>query len=292
MCGEGDIECDAHNECAGNLTCGVDNCGVYHDGSRISAQDDCCTLYNTGNAERCVSDNDCFNDGYTCFTDGVCRAHDGSYCTNNPGKCGEGDGDCDADDECIGDLICGEDNAAEYHPTVSWTAGSTWDACTRLDYGTTTGAKCQQDSDCVSSSHWCFTNGHCLAYTTDSFCSSGECGEGDGDCDAGECAEGWVCGTDNCGSFHPGRDVDGSDCCVQDESASFSESGGAADGDDDSAVADSTEGLYIGGLVVGVLILVGLAVLIVVQVKNSGGRRVAISPVKAEGGDSKLATAI
>ena len=38
----------------------------------------------------------------------------GSCCTSSA-PCGEGQGDCDHDDQCAGDLVCGTDNCAAGH---------------------------------------------------------------------------------------------------------------------------------------------------------------------------------
>ena len=43
-------------------------------------------------------------------------SHDYSCCTaRNP--CGIGEGDCDGNDQCLGDLICGEDNCGSEFPS-------------------------------------------------------------------------------------------------------------------------------------------------------------------------------
>ena len=78
--GQGD--CDRDAECEGTAVCGRDNCNEDF-GTDVSSYMDCCR---------------------------VSRPMDWNWCTNN--LCEEGEGDCDSDDQCKGDLVCGEDNCS------------------------------------------------------------------------------------------------------------------------------------------------------------------------------------
>ncbi len=40
----------------------------------------------------------------------TCNQGDSDYCCTEESPCDVGEGDCDDDDECRGDLVCGEDN--------------------------------------------------------------------------------------------------------------------------------------------------------------------------------------
>ena len=107
----------------------------------------------------------------------------------------EGEGDCDADSDCQGHLLCGNDNC---------NFGPSWLDCCVMT--------CRNDSDCL--------NQECIAdtkqcrldsYSTDwSKCSlDSPCGAGEGDCDEDSGCEGLlVCGIDNCANETPFMD-----CC-------------------------------------------------------------------------------
>ncbi len=43
--------------------------------------------------------------------EGICNTGDNDCCTED-NQCGIGEGDCDSDDDCLGDLVCGDDNCA------------------------------------------------------------------------------------------------------------------------------------------------------------------------------------
>jgi len=101
-CGEGEGDCDSDEQCAGDLICGVDNCGAGW-GSTY----DCCAKPILSGRPACKVTGD----------SGCCNGLD------NP-RCGEGEGDCDSDEQCAGDLICGVDNCG-----AGW--GSTYDCCAK-----------------------------------------------------------------------------------------------------------------------------------------------------------------
>ena len=58
------------------------------------------------------------------FTDTGCTDGSDNDCCTTSNLCGIGDGDCDSDDQCQGDLICGSNNC-----DTSLGFGSEWDCC-------------------------------------------------------------------------------------------------------------------------------------------------------------------
>eukprot|EP01064_Diplonema_japonicum_P018702 TRINITY_DN273_c0_g1_i1.p1 TRINITY_DN273_c0_g1~~TRINITY_DN273_c0_g1_i1.p1 ORF type:complete len:358 (+),score=95.14 TRINITY_DN273_c0_g1_i1:66-1076(+) len=114
---------------------------------------------------------------------------DWDRCLNKMCKLGEGD--CDSDDQCKDDLVCGHNNCKTMHPNDADYYHRLADCCDvmspyHLDY-------CQKTPGC---------------------------GFGTGDCDdeAGQCAEGLVCGVNNCRAMHPQIDPNlihhKADCCT------------------------------------------------------------------------------
>ena len=81
-CDVGEGDCDRDAECVGTAVCGRNNCNDEF-GTDVSSNMDCCREN---------------------------RLMDWNWCTNN--LCEEGEGDCDSDDQCKGDLVCGEDNCS------------------------------------------------------------------------------------------------------------------------------------------------------------------------------------
>ena len=101
------------------------------------------------------------------------------FCTCN--QCSENEGDCDLDEECQGDLVCGSNNCLESHGFDS-------------------------EIDC------CTTK---AVVGDENFCTSeNQCGVDEGDCDThDECQDGLRCGSNNCPDslgFHYEFD-----CCYQ-----------------------------------------------------------------------------
>lgn len=99
-------------------------------------------------------------------------------CCTASSTCGVGEGDCDNDNDCTGDLVCGKDNCGNGFPKL-------FDCCIKPK-------KC-------SGIDW-------------SCCKpSSTCGYGEGDCDKDQdCDDGMVCGKDNCGPGFPSV----FDCCT------------------------------------------------------------------------------
>jgi len=83
-CVENDGDCDYDDQCLGDLLCGEANCEWDHKGD----DDDCC-----------------FKE------EGRCKGEDNGCCTSEH-PCKEKDGDCDYNEDCEGDLICGNNNCA------------------------------------------------------------------------------------------------------------------------------------------------------------------------------------
>ena len=115
-CDEGQGDCDNDSECKDSLVCGYngndsENCRQIH-GNLATADADCCIQNMTTNATttpsiKPTSDN----------TDEE-KEETLRYCSPNvpeDEKCKEGDGDCDSDDDCKGDLVCGFNNCKD-HP--------------------------------------------------------------------------------------------------------------------------------------------------------------------------------
>merc|ERR1719483_711710 len=84
-------DCDRSYQCQGNLVCGKDNCGK---GFPRSA--DCCE---PGTGKTC--------DGHP---------YDRSCCTRKA-PCGINQGDCDRDNQCSGNLVCGKNNCPVRFPS-------------------------------------------------------------------------------------------------------------------------------------------------------------------------------
>ena len=90
VCNIDEGDCDSDEECAEGLICGDDNCPW-------GDNDDCCVkLADTSSSTICDGSNPkMWNE-----------------CCTSESPCGVGEGDCDFDNQCSGDLICGNDNCA------------------------------------------------------------------------------------------------------------------------------------------------------------------------------------
>ena len=146
---------------------------------------------------------------------GYPRCHPLDYewdCCSIEQPCLADDGDCDSDDECIGDLICGENNCQDDTTLYE-------DCCTRpctQEQPCGDGASgCQVDDQCSGSllcgsynCDWDITNSTdcCTQCTQDR-----PCGLGHGDCNLDDdCTGSLVCGEDNCSGDATGA----RDCCI------------------------------------------------------------------------------
>jgi len=283
-CGVGQGDCDHDSDCAVNLICGVDNCHKFEGKESVNETMDCCMQVtcdagpqawscctNSGNGCN-EGEGDCDSD-YDCANNLVCGvnncqefnpdAHADADCCIQPLKngtnldwnkactnhtqCQAGQGDCDHDQNCQGDLICGINNckasganetadcckvAACDGSNTAWSCCSPTDKCGHGQGDCDTHDDCEDgmfcgknncnefSSEATDGADCCFEpvcNGHSLAFNC---CGPDKkCAEGFGDCDADEdCADGLVCGFNNCGDF-VGNTVDGvspsaeADCC-------------------------------------------------------------------------------
>ena len=105
--------------------------------------------------------------GLDCF-DGT----GGVSCCTSSNQCREGEGDCDSDDECLGNLKCGQGNGLDDNCDASSGFGQFDDCCYAPN--------CADGSvgDCCSSYN--------------------QCGGGEGDCDTDDdCIYGLKCGQGN-----------------------------------------------------------------------------------------------
>ena len=97
---EGEGDCDNSNECRGGLVCGNNNCAQF--GSVFHPKDDCCV--------RPRPEENSVNPGPRCQGRNV----DTGRCCTAASPCVEGEGDCDNDQECGGDMVCGDNNCKQF----------------------------------------------------------------------------------------------------------------------------------------------------------------------------------
>ena len=184
---EGEGDCDNSNECRGGLVCGNNNCAQF--GSVFHPKDDCCV--------RPRPEENSVNPGPRCQGRNV----DTGRCCSAASPCVEGEGDCDNDQECGGDMVCGDNNCQQFssifHPKD--------DCCVKPP------PPVEDFTNIVDLSPRCqgrnVDTGRCCT-------AASPCVEGEGDCDNDqECGGDMVCGDNNCKQFgdifHP-KD----DCCV------------------------------------------------------------------------------
>ena len=168
-CNVGGGDCDNDSECAGNLSCGTDNCiNDFPSGSWHSTADccvgECCAqkrhskstmnkylqlVIVTSIITICVSsethtvvtvngDSCIFFAAPTAATttpppngcNGI-PSMDWACCSNSS-PCNLGGGDCDSDSECAGNLSCGTDNCINDFPSGSWSGSA--DCCIGGEY--------------------------------------------------------------------------------------------------------------------------------------------------------------
>jgi len=149
-CLEGQGDCDEDIDCDGDLICGIGHCKkLYDTDPLVHLQSDCCKVESCDGSNTAW---DCCNSTHPCYHgEGDCDSHsdcapghycgDNSWCSNSfdleseadccyeqecdgsdaamdccyadrDPKCGEGEGDCDTNDDCDGDLVCGYNNCA------------------------------------------------------------------------------------------------------------------------------------------------------------------------------------
>ncbi len=159
--GEGDCEAD---HCAPDLVCGENNGPRFGFSSSTDACVDArCVNGVQDGAEEGI---DCGGPCGSCLRPASLVAGGGDFCSDLF-PCVLGEGDCDADSQCLGTLVCGEDNG----PRFGLPRG--YDACER-------GPTALPPGD----PEFCTQEGVL-------------CDVGEGDCERDECRAGLVCGEDN-----------------------------------------------------------------------------------------------
>ena len=131
-CAHNEGDCDINLDCQSGLACGSNNCP---DALGVASDMDCCFGISEGDEHFCTTLNTCGLDQGDCDANDecmiglVCGIDNCNYNTSNTGldccynatigdnhfcasgiPCGMYEGDCDSDDECENDLICGTDN--------------------------------------------------------------------------------------------------------------------------------------------------------------------------------------
>ena len=170
-CRVGEGDCNDDTDCIGDLICGTDNCRILFDTAWPSEHWDCCETTKETTTTRVMRCN---------------STESNSECCTPDETCGVGEGDCDDNSDCVGNLICGNDNC-QIDFDRNW-HNAEWDCCKE--------DKCNADDD-------------------DNECCSTEnpCRVGEGDCDINaECFGDLVCGTNNCQWFDLSWKVT-RDCC-------------------------------------------------------------------------------
>lgn len=107
-CGLGEGDCDTDDECADGFVCGTNNCVGFP-----NPKADCCQLpvmegYGNPNCFPGIAD-------LIPWASDV-KAQNSMFkeCCSKDKPCGVGQGDCDHDDECVGDLKCGNNNCVGF----------------------------------------------------------------------------------------------------------------------------------------------------------------------------------
>jgi len=225
-CTEGHGDCDTHDECYGNLVCGINNCftefgltETNEDGDEVPVDEDA-----------------------DCCMEAVCDAGPTSEdcCANKPGGCDVGEGDCDNDDECAGSLVCAHgvacgSNTVDFDCCIEPTRTGgphDWGACTPAHTCSENQGDCDTDEDCEwdlfcgvnncpsgsESDADCCTARVCDGSTTAWRCCTPtfQCGPAEGDCDShDDCSAGFLCGIDNCVALGNTDADPGADCCYE-----------------------------------------------------------------------------
>jgi len=102
-CQAGQGDCDYDSDCAGSLVCGNDNCQNFHPGAEALA--DCCITPGVTTTTT------------TTASPSTCTGQPTDWdCCSSSSPCQAGQGDCDYDSDCVGSLVCGNDNCQNFHP--------------------------------------------------------------------------------------------------------------------------------------------------------------------------------
>merc|ERR1719281_1466129 len=108
-CGLGEGDCDGpldggthdgHAGCKGDLVCGTNNCRKF--GAYFHEKDDCCEKR--------------FEDLIKPPTSKTCKGRNFSprRCCTPQNPCPDGEGDCEIDNDCSGNLVCGNNNCKQF----------------------------------------------------------------------------------------------------------------------------------------------------------------------------------
>ena len=187
-CDEGEGDCDIDSHCAGFLCCGNNNCKSF--GDFYHEKDDCCMKPvidvtergNTDLVKRCRG-----------------RNFDLEICCTNENPCVEGEGDCEVDNDCTGNLVCGNNNCKAFGSFFHEKDDCCVKPVTNISVQPISSPRCRGRN---------FDRERCCT-------SDNPCVEGEGDCEVdNDCSRNLVCGNNNCkafGSFFHEKD----DCCVK-----------------------------------------------------------------------------
>lgn len=80
-----------------------------------SSHHTCIHILDAAKNQECVLDSDCPQLQF-CTSKHLCVSLSHTYCDHH--VCGLGDGDCDYDHQCEGQLVCGNNNCARFHPHI------------------------------------------------------------------------------------------------------------------------------------------------------------------------------
>merc|ERR1712223_1457865 len=117
-CGLGEGDCDGpldggthdgHQGCRGDLVCGSNNCRKF--GAYFHEKDDCCEkrllpLMESNKPIKTIKPS----------TSKTCKGRNflPRPCCTPQSPCPEGEGDCEVDNDCSGDLVCGNNNCKQF----------------------------------------------------------------------------------------------------------------------------------------------------------------------------------
>jgi len=197
LCQAGEGDCDNDDECAGDLECGS-NLGILF-GMPINYGVCWGNHCNNGSLDGDETEIDCGGSCPPCSDKWPRTNGTPAYCTIGPDLCQAGEGDCDDDNECAGDLVCG------YHNGPLYGMPDHYDVCWGINCDNNVQDTDEDDIDCGGPCMECPGSTTCPGTNgTPTFCSTDGClcQLGEGDCDNdNECAAGLRCGWDRGADF-------------------------------------------------------------------------------------------
>merc|ERR1719412_380905 len=222
-CGQGEGDCDWNSDCLPGLICewdwwwGTDYCEAGPDtknfewgpwGEFGECEGTCGGMGEKIRHRPCIPPS---NGGYECPppTNPRCNpltweAYDNECCSAEE-PCGLGEGDCDSDDECAGDMVCGTNNCLQKRRNEKLFTPQA--DCCELPR-----VEGQGNPNCLPSGVPAFAEYKSQKNFLLKECCSEEhpCGVGEGDCDNdNECEGDLTCGRNNCDNFPSPK----ADCC-------------------------------------------------------------------------------